>query len=77
MGLVSASRTSLDVVEKREFLSLSGIESRFHGISVRVFITNKYAKSVFQTSLNWYFCRDEVMVVVVVLVLVMVVMLDA
>lgn len=52
MGLVSAFRISLDAVEKRQFLSVSGIESRFHGISVRVLITNKYAKSVLQTSLN-------------------------
>jgi hypothetical protein len=52
MGLTSDSRTSLEAVEKRQFLSVSGTESRFHGISVRVFIT-KYTKSVLQTSTNW------------------------
>ena len=52
MGPMSDSRTSLDAVEKRQFLYVSGIECRFHGISVRVLITNKYTKSVLQTSRN-------------------------
>jgi hypothetical protein len=52
MGPVSDSRTSLDAVEKRQFLYVSEIESRFHGISVRVLIANKYTKSVLQTTRN-------------------------
>lgn len=50
MGLTSDSRTSLDVIDKIQFLPVSGIESRFRGISVRVLITKKYTKSVLQTT---------------------------